>query len=116
MGLFSGFTKPLIKRDLSEELKAIRLEPTAFGTKVFHSYVNAVANKDYKVKDPIKWIKHTDRSERSGLCADLEDGVYKIIGIVETKKLGVFYEILPEDLEDQEGVWVSKDDIWELDS
>ncbi len=110
MGLFSK------KKDLPEELKAVRLKPKPYGTRAFPLYVTAVTNKDLEKKDPIKWLKHIDRSEKTQLIGYLEDGLYKIIDMEEVSKVGIFYKVQPEDREDKEGVWVAKDDIWESDS
>jgi len=110
MGLFSLFSK----KELSEELKAVRLKPTPFGTKAFPLYATAVRNRDLKDKDPIKWMKHTEESEKTQLVGYLKDGVYKIIDI-ETNKVGTFYKVQPENGEGNNGSWVAKDDIWESD-
>jgi hypothetical protein len=108
MGLFSFFSK----KELPEELKLLRLKPTPFGTKAFPLIATAITNKDLKDKDPIKWMKHTEESEKTQLVGYLKDAVYKIID-VETNRVGTFYKVQPENKDGKEGLRVAKDDIWE---
>ena len=108
MGLFSLFSK----KALPEELASIRLKPTPFGTRAFPLYATAVRNKDLQNKDPMKWMKHTEESERTKLVGYLKDGLYKIIEM-EVNKVGTFYKVQPENQKGKDGLWVAKDDIWE---
>nr|WP_321401893.1 hypothetical protein [uncultured Desulfobacter sp.] len=108
MGLFSFFSK----KELPEELRSLRLKPTSFGTKAFPLVATAITNKDLKAKDPVKWMKHTQESEKTQLLGYLKDSVYKIID-VEINNVGTFYKVQPENKENKKGLWVDKDDIWE---
>ena len=103
MGLFK-------KKTLPDELRNIRLKPSPLGTKVFMTYVNAVANEDFKQRDTLEWMKHNERMEQGSFVDVLDDGIYKIMEVKENK-VGIFYKIQPEDRNDKNGAWVLKSNI-----
>lgn len=114
MGLFSFFTK----KEIPEKLKTVRLKPIPFnlgGTKAFPLFATAVRNKELQSKNPIKWIQHTQESEQTKLVGYIKDGIYKIVDI-EINKVGTFYKVLPQEKEGTDGVWVAKEDIYEIDN
>jgi hypothetical protein len=112
MGLFDIFRQ----KPVPEYLINKRFKPfPGIGTRASSNYATIFSNIDYKFKDPIKWMRHTERSEQSRLLFPLKDQEYRVVEVRDGGSLGEFYRVLvAAGGSSKSGVWVSAQDLVEV--